>query len=599
MADATGDIFLDGQPFRINLGSYKVKDIVDFAPRATVPGNSSMMSDLSLYQPLVQTDWQHGFGFHWYSDSSGYLATIGNIDTRNDGLALMFTQPTLSEEFIQPKRGMTTFNGSVYSWGDGGLFKYSAGAWTAVYTIAKVNFALNAGDYLLFCPNGLRVQKMSLVGVITDAGLDASSTDYSWLIINNGLIYAGKDGTNRVHFDSNADLSQLEGTTADPEVIYCGVGNMPTFGAIVYAGNLYVSRADGLWMIGEDRIARRVLDFTDAISDDNFRSMAIVNGYMLFPIRDRIIQWNGFRTANVTPTRITDTFPYVSYTDFTNFVCVDNFLLCSARTNETISVEALLCWDGVGWHKLCDLIPGTTTTTNTVFMVGYESINNRLWYSIDAKTYYIPFNSGDSFPFANFPLTGQHSVITSRMDMGFRRIVKSLSSLFVEARNVTNTRYVTVYYSIDGENYLLWDKITDNGTTELRFPGGYSTVEFNYIILRFDFTTDAATQTPVMESYTMNFIMRPDTRMGYSFQIVAASNYEQDVYVDERSAAQILNQLRVIRNSKSPVKFMGLMGEEIEGYLTSIGESPIYRSESDVEYVIQCSFVETSNAHSA
>ena len=69
MADATGDIFRDGQPFRINLGSYKVKDIVDFAPRATVPGNSSMMSDLSLCTNL------------WYRQ-------IGNMDLDFTGTAI-------------------------------------------------------------------------------------------------------------------------------------------------------------------------------------------------------------------------------------------------------------------------------------------------------------------------------------------------------------------------------------------------------------------------------------------------------------------------------------------------------------------------------
>jgi len=607
----TGDIQLDGKPFRINLDSYKVKDIIDFAPRATVPGNSALMSDLSLYQPLVQTDWQHGFGFHWYSDASGYMSTVGNIDTRHDGLVMLSTQPTLSEEYAQPKRGGTTFNGKFYSWGTGGLFEYDGTAWTMKYTGSPVSYALNAGDYLLFCPAGARVQKMDTAGVITDAGLNADSTDYHWLVIHNGLIYAGKRNTNRVHFDTNADLSQLEGLTTDPEVIYCGIGNMPTLGAVVFSGNLYVSRPDGLWMIGDDKVARRVLDFTDSLSVDNFRSMTVVNGYLLFPIRDRVIQWNGFRTANVTPSKLTDTYPYVSYFDYKNFISLDNFLFCTARTNERQFPvkEAILCWDGVGWHKMME-VPVISSTrrpeslirwSNEFDMLCYDSVNNYLWFSAESKTQYIQLNEGDSFPYPNFPIYTEenpHSLITSRMDMGFRRIIKSMTSMFVEARNVTDDRYIAVYYSLDGDNYQLWDKITDPGITELRFPGGYSTVEFNYAVFKFDFITDTTDQTPVLESYTLNFIMRPITRMGYSFQIVAATNYENDVYVDDRSAATILNELRVIRNSKSPVRFTGLMGEVREGYLTAIGETPIYRSEHDIEYVIQCSFVETYDANS-
>lgn len=598
MASELGDIMLNGLPFRINLPSYKAKDIIDFAPRATVPGNSSVMSDLSLYQPLVQTDWQHGFGFHWYSDSAGYLSTEGNIDTRNDGIAMMFTQSTSSETFTVPKRGMTMFEGAMYAWGDGGLFKYDGTTWSGIYTLGKVNCALNAGDYLVFCPDGLRVQKMSTAGVVSDAGLDASSTDYKWMIIHNGFIYAGKDDTNRIHFDTNADLSQLEGTTSDPELINCGVGNLATKGAIVYAGNLYVSRADGLWMVGEDKVARRVLDFTDSISENNFRSMAVVNGYLLFPIRDRIIQWNAYRTSNVTPTRITDEFPYISYVAFSNFLSVDNYLFCSAYTNETVQRIHLLCWDGVGWHKLTELISQVLVTDDVCNMLAYDSISNRLWYHIQQETLYIQMQSG-SFPYPNFPLNGQHSIFSSRMDMGFRRIIKSMPSLFVEARNVTDDRYLDVYYSLDGGDWIFWDKITDNGMTELRFPGGYTTVEFNYALLRFDFVTDDAAQSPILEGYTMTFIMRPMVRMGYSFQVVAASEFENDVYTDERTGAEILADLRTIRNSKSPVRFTGLLGNEVEGYLTAIGESVIYRNESNIEFVVQCSFVETLDANTA
>lgn len=599
-----GDITIDGNNFRINVETYKGKDIIDFAPRATVPGNSAMMSDLSLYQPLVQTDWQHGMGFHWYSDSAGYLSTVGNVDTRHDGLAMLFTERIEQNAGEALLIGMCTWNGSVYAWGEYGLNQYwvdpgtGIGYWTTVYGTGKVNFAINAGDYLLFCPDGARIQKYSTAGVLSDAGLDADAADYKWLIINAGFIYAGKDGSNRIHFDTNADLSQLEGTSADPDAIYCGISNLPTLGAVVYAGNLYVSRADGLWHIGEDKVARRALDFSDSISENNFRSMAVVNGYLIFPIRDRIIQWNGSRTADITPTRITDEYPYISYTRFKNFVSVDNFLLCIGRTNDDDYKESLLCFDGVGWHRLSDLTQLGIWTAHTppeeVRMLSYDGQNNRLWYAHGGEVRYFPMQAG-SFPYPNFPTTGQHSLISSRLDMGFRRITKSAASLFVEARNVTDTRYLTVWYSLDGGDWMEWDKITDNGITELRYPGGYQTVEFNYMLLRFDFVTDDIAQTPVLESYTLNFIMRPQTRMGYSFQVVAASNYEHDMYQDDRSAATILKQLREIRNSEAPVKFTGLLGDEIYGYLTSIGESMVYRTENDVEYVIQCSFVEVSS----
>ena len=585
----TGDITLDEKPYRVVIDSYKAKDIIDFAPRATVAGNSSMMSDLTLYQPLLQTDWQHGMGFHWYSDAEGYMTTTGNIDTRHDGLVMMYTKSSLERTDLSPVSGMVAFDGDMYFYGSFGLYRLSGTTWTEIYITAKVNYAINAGDYLLFCPDGIRVKKMAKTTLaVTDAGLDASSIDYKWLIINSGFIYAGVDGTNRIHFDTNADLSQLEGTSADPDKILAGIGNMTANGAVVYGGSLYVSRPDGLWQIGEDKIARRVIDYTDSISPNNFLSMTVVNGYLMFPIRDRVVQWNGSRTSDITPSRITDEFPYVSYVQFRNFVNADNFLFCTARTNETLYTESLLCFDGVGWHKLTDLYVGDA---HQVEMMGYEAINNRLWYSVNGSLYYIPMETS-SFPYANFPTTGQHSLITSRLDMGFRRITKSADALYMETRNLTKDRYINVYYSLDGEDYILWEKVDQNGISILKYPGGYQTMEFNYAILRFDFVTDDAEQTPVLESYTLSFIMRPVTRMGYTFQIVAATNYENDMYSDDRTSAEILRELREIRNSKSPVKFVGLLGDEILGYLTSIGESVARRTETDVEYLTQCSFVE-------
>jgi hypothetical protein len=593
-----GDIYIDRKPFRINLPSYATKDVVDFAPRATVPGNSYVMSDLGLYQPLLQTDWQHGFGFHWYSDSSGYLSTVGNIDTRHDGLTMLYTKSTSSDTNNNIKRGSTTFNGALYTWGDAGLRKFESDTWSAPYTDAAVNYALNTGDYLLFAPNGARLKKIDTSGTITDAGLDADSSDYIWMIIHNGFIYAAKDGTNRIHYDSDPGAAALEGTTDDPGAIYCGVGNQPLLGAIVYSGNLYVSRTDGLWMIGEDNIARRVLDYSDAVSSDNFRSMISLNGYLFFPIRDRVIQWNGVRVAEVTPNRITDEFPYVVYGRFSHFISNDKFVLCIGRTNQNEYTESLLAWDGVGWHKLMDV---ATDGVGTCTMLSYDSVHNRLWYHIDDTadaTYYIPLQN-NTYPYLDFPTTGQHSLITSRMDMGFRRITKSMTSMFVEARNVTDTRYISIWYSIDGEEFVEWERVTSPGMIELHSPGGFATKEFNYIVFRFDFITDASTQSPILESYTINFIMRPETRVGYSFDIVAASGYEMEGHVDERTSTEIFEDVMNLRNSKSPVEFTGLLGETILGYLTSVRSQPVYRTlsmegggQNYIEYVISCSFVE-------
>jgi hypothetical protein len=593
-----GDIYLNDRPYRIDFQTWRGKDVVDFAPRATVPGGSFVMSDLGLYQPMVQTDWRHGFGFHWYSDAMGYLSSTGNIDTRQDGLAMMFPKSTASDTNNNRKDGFCVFDGNLYAWHVGGLRKFNGTVWSDVYTTAQVNFALAAGAYLFFCPNGRRIQKMTTAGVISDAGLDTNAIHYQWLIVHNGYIYAGKADSNAIHFDNSETLASLQGNSSDTNRILVGLGTEVTLGAMVYNGNLYVRKTNGVWLIGEDRVARRMLDFSAEQSGLNLQGWAVINGYLVLPMRDRVLQWNGARVADITPHKITDTFPYVTYGRFRNFVAVGDYLFCTGRTNETTWDEALLCFDGVGWHKLADVV--TDSTADTISSMYYEAINNRLWYHYDHATadatYYFPFQGISSQPYADFPTTGTHNIITSRIDAGFRRVVKSMANLIVETRNCSSTTYIAVYYSLDGGSWLHWKDIKENGVITLSNPGGRSTREFYYAQFRFDFITATAAQSPILEGYTMRFIMRPDTKMGYNFSVVAANNYQYGLYEDNRTPQEIYNELMDFRNSKEPLTLTDIFGTTHTGYLTAIQEMPIYRnvegSQPLMELRYQINFVE-------
>jgi hypothetical protein len=797
-----GDIELQGKHYRISLPTWKVRDIIDFAPRASVPGGSVIMSDLSLYQPLVQNDWRRGFGFQWYQDAAGYMKTEGSIDTRHEGMAMLFTKSISSDTSNYRKDGFVTFNGKLYAWGENGLRVYENSAWsnhsfsgiekgevtqasaasttsliyrhtvpsygqnkllvvtislasnvtvssvtfngdaltqlstvgtapkaeiwyrkepdttegdivitlgsasaissgavsflyvdqtttfgtpatssgtgtsssvtvtgasgrTNIDVLAKiggsadghaagtdqtqdwvqyvsttvsgggstidstaslamtwswttsrayaaagvsiipatqevtgaVNFALNAGDYLFYCPDGARIRKISTAGSDSVAGLNSSSTDYKWLIIHNGFIYAGKDGTNMVHYSSEPDLSDLEGTADDPAVIYVGLGNTPTLGAVSYAGNLYVPRRDGLWTIGEDAIARKAIDYTNEASDVNFASMAIHSGFLYFPIRNRIVQWNGVRVNDLTPDKLNDTFPFTTYGNFDHFVTVDSMLYMVARTNESPFKEHLICFDGAGWHKLTDLVTGT----DYVSAMNFDTENERMWWHKDATadaTYYIQFQENSIFPYASFDTAGTHRLYTSLLDMGFRRIKKSMPSMIVETENLSSVRYITIYYQLDGEgDWIFWDYIKTSGTVEITNPGSRKTREFNYIQFRFDFVTDAADQSPILNGYTVRFIMRPDVMFGWNFDILAGTGLKDTYNQDEREAIEVIRELRAIRDSKEPVKFRDVLGDTTWVYLTAMTEIPTYRRPlaegelDDIEYSINVNLV--------
>jgi hypothetical protein len=596
MADIhLGDIRLGGKPYRVEFESWRDKDIIDFAPRATVPGGAAVMSDLGLFQPLLQTDWRHGFGFHWYSDSMGYLRTDGNLDTRQDGLIMLFTKALSSDTNNNRKDGMVVFDDHVYMWGVAGLRKFDTDTetWSAPYTTAQVNYAIATADYLFFAPNGLRIQKMDTAGTITDAGLDTNATDYKWMIIHNGYLYAGKVGTNAIHYDNTIDLSTLQGNSSDTNRILVGLGDDPTLGAMVYNGNLYVRKNDGVWIIGEDRIARRMLDFSAEKSADNLRSWAVINGYLVFPMRDRILQWNGARVTDISPHKISDTFPYKTYGHFNNFVPVGDYLYITARTNEATWDEDLLVFDGVGWHKLMNVVDGSAN--DSITMMGYEAVLNRLWYHKDDAvsgdtTYYIQFQNRSSFPYANFPTTDTHSLITSHLDMGFRRVQKSMDKMYIETANLSSTVYLKVYYSLDGGDWVHWRDVKENGIIELKNPGGSTTREFYYMQLRIDFVTGSSTQTPILEGYSLSFIMRPITRLGFNFNIILTDYYEHGMHQDDRTTQEMYDDLLELRDSVSPIELIDIYGISHTGYITAIRGQPTFREEKGDEYVIESMF---------
>jgi hypothetical protein len=681
-----GDVKLNGNWHRIELPSYRVSDIVDFSPRASTPGGSILHSELGLYQPLLQTDWRHGFGHAWYEDAQGYMITDGNVDTRHQGVAMLFSKATTHSQVtnVATDGAFLTFASALFAWGTNGLWKYTGTSastgWTQVsdpltgtgaatsgsavitgtgtsfltevavgdkltmnnvtktvtivtdathvtmdsnyaftsgsHTITNtisgdVNLAMATGTYLFFCYDGCRLKKMTPSGEISNAGLDANAKDYAWAIIAGGRMYFGIDQSSRVHHTNQEDASDLEGTTADTDVIYIGTGGYINLGAAIYAGKLYIFRVDGVWLLDtQSHIPSKVLDLTSEVSSVNFRGWAVHNGFLVFPVRDRIYQWNGVRLADITPPVLNDQFPYVTYGRFDNLQQVGRFLYCNARTADSVDgvthYEDLLCYDGVGWFKLARLVSGTSTVVSTL---GYDVVTNRLWVQYDAATDsvdYFPFQNLSEYPYADFPTTGTHSLKTSRLDMGFRRVSKSIPSLLVEASNVTANRYLLIYYAIDGGSWTLFSdgsnlgKVTTNGVSEMSLAAS-ATIEFKYVQFRIDFVTDSAAQTPVLESLTVRFIMRPDVAYGYSFQIIGANRARYGQFTDSRSAKDIIDQLRTARDSKAPLAFQDIWGVARKVYVSSVQERAIERhlkdntgspNEPSIEQVIQVNLVE-------
>jgi hypothetical protein len=621
-----GDIRLNEVPYTIDIPTYRVRDIIDFAPRAAEPGGSIIHSELGLYQPYLKTDWRHGLGFMWEEDAMGYLNTAGALDSRHKGMIMMMTAPVDDSEavvyqgFTSLTNMGTTDDTSPFdytvAWGSDGMRFRSASdsAWAAVEASdttatfdSGVNFVLETNSYLLIFPDGERVLKMrkdgnpaaSDSGNVSITGQGDSSIDYLWALMHEGRIWAAKEGVSQLHHSSLEDLSDLEGDVDDPGVVLIG-GNLPIPVAKTYLGKLLVGRQDGLFQIdmasgegGAGGSARRLLDFSNQTSPNNFRFLENFNNKLIFPIRDVIYMWNGATLSDITPPFLSDVFPFTTYGRFDNGVAVGRFLFMTARTNEATYQEHLLAFDGVGWHKLADII---TDGSGEVTAMGYDVVNNYLWYSVDDSTdstNYIQFQNLSEFPYANFSTSGVHRFTSSRMGMGFRRVTKSTPSILVEARNVTANRYLEVHYQLDGGTIFEWGgaadgtgstacRITSDGVTTLTNPtgdaDGLGTLEYNYMQIIIDFVTDSSLQSPVLEGYTLRFIMRPQTLYGHFFNIVAASNLKVGAsHRDLKSVRDIYSGINTARSSAAPISFTDPFGVTVQGYISSIERRAVER----------------------
>jgi hypothetical protein len=185
MGDRFGSVSINGQPYRIDLQTYRARDVTDFAPRATTPGGGIIFSELNLYQPLNQTDWRHGFGFYWHTDASGYGAGY-HLDTRHAGVAMPFTCPfplsTTAPIDITNMLYTLDSDGKdfIFGYGPGGCnaineLSVDTGAVPRQLTGSPVNMMWTNGSYIFMCEQSTRLKCMKVSNLIVGKATAATN----------------------------------------------------------------------------------------------------------------------------------------------------------------------------------------------------------------------------------------------------------------------------------------------------------------------------------------------------------------------------------------------------------------------------------------
>jgi len=595
---AGGHIRLDDEWYTIDLRSRKKKDIIDFSPRSAEAGNP-IHSELQLYQTLNFESWQGGFGAPWHTatKTNMYMYTIGQIDTRHPGLATLYTSPTKSDSDHRMD-GFQSFGRDMYGYSSDGVVNYvsSDDAWTVVDTSGSAGLWHN-GYYIFSCRLGETLVYSGTdasVSTWVETGFDADQKDFSWLQHHDGYVYGGQFGNagssgHFVSYDNSLTCSDLYTVSSDDtQIVPIGLVGTETKRGVSFRTDFFIPRDDGLYKLDKDRTAaRRVLNYADLASSENFRSLVEYNGQLIYPIRDTLKQWNGVREVPMNPPFLSDTWPYRTYGRFDNFVVVGRFLFMTARTNDATYEEHILCFDNVAWHKM--LTP-VTDGTSTITAMAYDPTNDRLWYSVADvtnvyETYYVPFQQYSDFPYEDFPVTGEHAIVFPRIAAGFKEVYKSTPSCLIVGSNCDTGQYLELYYSLGpSTTWLPWgadsgvsNVLTSDGTKKFIEPLGEdkSTVEYEYINFKIDFVSSDATGTPVLEGFYPRVLIRPDTLWGWSFTIKASKGVQYGTMQSDKTVKEILEELKRVRDSKAPVPFVDIYNDEYQVYITSVTESSI------------------------
>ena len=547
---------------------YRKLDVSDFSPR--VSSGSLGYRDLSLWQVWAQDSWHHGMGKPYATDEAGYHKTGHGVDTRHNGIATLATKVTSSETGKTVNKFLD-FDGYTYAGlaANGGVRKYDDGWAATSQTTGTVLDMISTGDYLVATMDGGQTRKMGTDGTWSDAGL-STADDFRQLCLHGGALWASEDGANVLHFATETDLSDLEGT-GDTEEIVVGPGSVPIVNMVSYMGVLYVARQDGLWIVDDTNAAYSQMDFRPESHSSNFASMCVWHGHLYFTVRNCIYRYTGSTLLDVTPPRYETVYPYRSWGSFKSLTPRGRFLYVTARNTEDDYEEHLMAYDGVGWHNLLDIVD-TPYSMNTM---GLSPNNDYLWLNYSgasAVTAYIPLQSLSDLPYGSFETSGNHYLYSSTHDAGFVDVDKAYSDLRVRTNNCSATQTVDVYYSIDDGAWTSLGTVNESPYQALTFD---IDVYGKKIALRFNLATADSEQTPVLEATALKYLLRPDTIWGWQLPLRAADDERDLTGHRERTftAKEKLAALEAARDSKTVCTFTDPWGADHYVFVTACNEN--------------------------
>ncbi len=288
-------VHIDGQPYHIEIGSWKARDVTDFSPKTTVPGTGAVFGDLQMYQPIAMNNWQHGLGFIWHDDEAGYLSTDGNVDTRHQNVVTLFTNGTSSDTNTNIKEGGLVFGGEFFTWGAAGLRRYATAAWSQPNVQRPIIDAVSEGSTTGIADLGTHTHSHTITAegssraLIVMVCVDAAAADFTDVATMETAITATfpKNGTATAMtvIAGSAGISTLgiiaffmvaPDTGAGNIIVSFDTGGGTTEAVVVAQSFIYVDQTTPVGTITESTGSAATVTIADTDSDDQNHNLLML-----------------------------------------------------------------------------------------------------------------------------------------------------------------------------------------------------------------------------------------------------------------------------------------------------------------------------------
>ncbi len=378
-----------------------------------------------------------------------------------------------------------------------------------------------------------------------------------------------------------------------------------------FDGALWVIKDDGLYSVRWDTfnsvyLINLVIDLSDSIDDANGSAMVEFGGNLYFTVSHRIYRYDGNTIQILGPNRgqsgLQDEFIGGLVGHVSSLTTSGSYLI-AAIDNEGLSDSLVALWAGTGWH----IIKRSSGRIRSVFYQSALATTNvlshpTLWWD-DSTT--DAFNYQQWPRFDDDPLTDSESafestgssnqIITSWFDAGLPDIDKSFIDYVVEFTtsdsDVSAGHSITVHYQLDEINtWNLLGTATASPLSVMRFPNDdeIRAVTFGKKIrYRLTFVQGTGTGTPILLSWAHRFVVRPDSRYGWTLPIKSYDNhYDFDREALPLSAEETRRRLYTMRDQRTPLFYVDgsyTFNQPDTPALTNLVKNPTLRVESSVD----------------